>query len=84
MKQQGRQMPKIIVTQELDLFPDQLERLHTLGEVKVYRRLAKHPKVMATPHIAYNTERTSRVSNDMMIDNVEAYLKGAPINIVKN
>lgn len=47
-----------------------------------YRRLAKHPKIIATPHIAYNTERTSRVSNDMMIDNVEAYLKGTPINVV--
>lgn len=49
-----------------------------------YRRLAKHPKIIATPHIAYNTERTSRVSNDIMIDNIEAYLKGEPINIVKN
>lgn len=47
-----------------------------------YQRLAKHPKIIATPHIAYNTERTSRVSNDMMIDNVEAYLKGTPINVV--
>lgn len=47
-----------------------------------YQRLAKHPKIITTPHIAYNTERTSRVSNDMMIDNVEAYLKGTPINIV--
>lgn len=33
-------MPKIVVTQELDLFPDQLERLHTLGEVKIYHDLA--------------------------------------------
>ena len=47
-----------------------------------YRRLARHPKIITTPHIAYNTERTSRVSNDMMIDNVEAYLKGTPINVV--
>ena len=48
-----------------------------------YQRLAKHPKVIATPHIAYNTERTSRVSNDMMIDNVEAYLQGRSINVLE-
>ncbi|HEX8763130.1 MAG TPA: hypothetical protein VF733_05230 [Candidatus Saccharimonadales bacterium] len=34
-------MSKIIVTQDLDLFPDQLERLHTLGEVAVYNDLAE-------------------------------------------
>lgn len=49
-----------------------------------YQRLAKHPKIIATPHIAYNTEQTSHVSNDMMIDNVEAYLDGHPINVVTN
>ena len=48
-----------------------------------YQRLAKHPKILATPHIAFNTERTSRVSNDMMIDNVEAYLSGRPIHLVE-
>lgn len=47
-----------------------------------YQRLAKHPKVIATPHIAYNTQRTSRVGNDMMIDNIEAYVSGKPINVV--
>jgi glycerate dehydrogenase len=47
-----------------------------------YQRLAKQPKVIATPHIAYNTERTSRVGNDMMIDNIAAYLNGKPINLV--
>ena len=32
---------KIIVTQGMDLFPDQIERLKTLGEVKIYNDLAK-------------------------------------------
>ncbi len=47
-----------------------------------YRRLAGHPSVIATPHIAYNTTRTSRVANDMMISNIEAYLQGRPTNLV--
>lgn len=47
-----------------------------------YQRLARHPKIIATPHIAAWTKRTSRVSNDMMIDNVEAWLKDKPINVI--
>ena len=48
-----------------------------------YQRLLKHPKVYVTPHIAYNTDVERRVANDIMIDNVEAWLKGKPINLVK-
>jgi phosphoglycerate dehydrogenase-like enzyme len=48
----------------------------------LYIRLAEHPKVLATPHIAYNTDVTDRQGNKIMIDNVEAYLKGTPINLV--
>lgn len=47
-----------------------------------YIRLANHPKVLATPHIAYNTDETDRKANKMMIDNIEVYLKGKPINLI--
>ncbi|MFA5030931.1 MAG: NAD(P)-dependent oxidoreductase [Patescibacteria group bacterium] len=59
------------------------------GSIKVgdtadpyYQTLLKHPKILATPHIAYNTWNTKRVANDMMIDNVEAWLNKKPINLV--
>ncbi len=48
-----------------------------------YARLSNHPKVLATPHIAYQTDVTAKVANDMMIDNIEAWLKGRPINLLK-
>ena len=48
-----------------------------------YQELLKHPKVYVTPHIAYNTDVERRMANDMMIGNVEAWLKGSPINLVK-
>src|SRR3989344_8232472 len=48
----------------------------------LYQKILKHPKVYATPHIAYNTDEAERTGNDMMIDNVEAWLKGKPINVV--
>lgn len=59
------------------------------GDIKVgnysdhlYQKLIKHPKILATPHIAYNTDVTSRVSYDMMIDNIEAWLNGTPKNLL--
>ncbi|MDD5342017.1 MAG: NAD(P)-dependent oxidoreductase [Patescibacteria group bacterium] len=47
-----------------------------------YIKYAKHSKVLATPHIAHNTDVTDRVGNKMMIDNIEAYIKGDPINLI--
>jgi len=47
-----------------------------------YIKLAKHPKVLATPHIAHNSDVTDRKGNKMMIDNIEAYIKGNLINLV--
>lgn len=46
-------------------------------------RLSHHPKILATPHIAFNTDVSSRVGVDMMINNIEAWLNGLPINLVK-
>ena len=63
---------------------------HDAGGIKVgdtadpfYQKLLKHPKVLVTPHIAYNTDVRARVSYDMMIDNVEAWIKGKPINLLE-
>ncbi len=49
----------------------------------LYRRLVDHPKVLTTPHIAYNTESTNSTCSSMMVDNVEAWIKGKPINIIQ-
>jgi len=48
----------------------------------IYLQMAKHPKVLATPHIAYNSDVTDRQANQMMIDNIEAYLNGQPTNLL--
>lgn len=56
-----------------------------VGDVndQYYKRLLNHPKVLVTPHIAYNTDITDEVGNRMMIKNIEAWLKGNPINLLK-
>jgi phosphoglycerate dehydrogenase-like enzyme len=41
----------------------------------LYKRFANHPKVYATPHIAYDSDRSDLVCNNVMIDNVESWIK---------
>ncbi|MEI6040529.1 MAG: NAD(P)-dependent oxidoreductase [Candidatus Berkelbacteria bacterium] len=45
-----------------------------------YIRLANHPKILATPHLAARTDVTCRKSYDIMIDNIESYLNGKLVN----
>jgi phosphoglycerate dehydrogenase-like enzyme len=47
-----------------------------------YQRLLKHPKILVTPHIAYNSDISNREGNRIMIDNIEAYLANKPINLI--
>jgi phosphoglycerate dehydrogenase-like enzyme len=55
-----------------------------VGDVRdpFYIKLATHSKVLATPHVSYNTDVTDRKANKIMIDNIEAYLNGKPINLL--
>ncbi|MFA6106683.1 MAG: NAD(P)-dependent oxidoreductase [Patescibacteria group bacterium] len=48
----------------------------------LYKNLLGHSKLIITPHIAYNTDYSNRKVNDMMIDNIEAWIKGKPINLL--
>lgn len=47
-----------------------------------YVQLKDHPKILATPHIAFDTIVSRRRGVDVMIDNIEAWLKGSPQNLV--
>jgi phosphoglycerate dehydrogenase-like enzyme len=44
--------------------------------------LIKNSKIIATPHIAHKTDVNARIAYDMMIDNVEAWILGKPLNIL--
>ena len=48
----------------------------------LYQKLVSHPKVYVTPHISYNTPLSMKIGNEIMIDNVEAWINGKPQNIV--
>jgi len=47
-----------------------------------YKKLLSHPKISVTPHIAYNSIKSFEMGNNVMIDNVKAFIKGEPINLV--
>ncbi len=49
---------------------------------KLYKKMLAHPKIIATPHIAYSTTMSMKLGNDVMIDNVEAFINGTPQNLV--
>lgn len=48
----------------------------------LYKKLLDHPKVLVTPHIAYNSEMSRETGANIMIDNVEAWVKGKPQNVL--
>jgi glycerate dehydrogenase len=47
-----------------------------------YREFISNEKVIVTPHIAFHNDMTLKTANDIMIDNVEAWVNNSPINIV--
>jgi phosphoglycerate dehydrogenase-like enzyme len=47
-----------------------------------YIEMSSHPKIIATPHIAWFSDTSIRIENDMMIDNIEAWIAKKPINII--
>jgi len=51
-------------------------------EDELYLKLLKHPKVYVTPHISYNTPLSMKRGCDIMISNVEAFIKGEPQNLI--
>jgi glycerate dehydrogenase len=46
-----------------------------------YQKFLNRPNVLVTPHIAWSSDVADDQTNKMMVDNVEAFLKGKPQNI---
>ena len=48
----------------------------------VYTKFKGHPRILMTPHIAWKTDYAVKKSCDIMIGNIEAFVKGSPTNLV--
>ena len=42
----------------------------------------KHPRILLTPHNAFNTEDANKKSYEITVENIKAFLKGKPQNVV--
>lgn len=47
-----------------------------------FMRLAARPNVVATPHVGWASREAQQILADQLIDNVEAFVAGAPRNVV--
>jgi len=47
-----------------------------------YQKIVAHEKIIATPHIAWATDKSEELGNKIMIDNIEAWLNKKPINLI--
>ena len=48
-----------------------------------YRKALSNSKILVTPHIAFSTKQASANGREIAIQNIEAFIKGEPKNIVK-
>ena len=56
----------------------------TVGDVNfiTYKEVLGHPKIIATPQVAHYSDHTAKIGYDMMIDNIEARIKGEALHIL--
>jgi len=47
-----------------------------------YKKVASHNKILITPHIAFATEQAKKNGVETAVKNIEAFVKGEPINLV--
>lgn len=47
-----------------------------------YQKALAHPKILVTPHIAFSTKQAVANGAEIAVQNIEAYVQGAPKNIL--
>ena len=40
------------------------------------------PNLIVTPHVAWASKEAMQILADQLVDNVEAFVRGAPVNVV--
>lgn len=62
-------------------YPERTKKLENLIR---NQRLLQRPNVVFTPHVAFNSAEAVERINDMTIENIRAFLAGAPQNVVSH
>lgn len=71
------------IKEEKELLAKPFQKKCDLKTVLQNHLLIQHPQVLITPHNAFNSQEALQRILDTTIDNIIAYLKGKPINLVK-
>lgn len=71
------------IKEEKELLTKPFQKQCNLKTVLEDHLLLQDPRVLITPHNAFNSEEALRRILDTTVDNIQAYLKGKPINLVK-
>lgn len=72
-----------VIKDELDFIVHGHPEGHDLKTILANHVLFDMPNVVITPHNAFNTREALQRILDTTLDNIEAFLKGSPINVVK-
>jgi D-lactate dehydrogenase len=71
------------IKEELQLVSPEFSGAFDLQTVVANQILFNKPNVIITPHNAFNSHEALRRILDTSLDNIEGYLRGKPINLVK-
>ena len=74
---------EFFIKEEKELLAKPFQKKCNLKTVLQDHLLIQHPRVLVTPHNAFNSEEALRRILDTTIENIKACLKGKPINLVK-
>lgn len=70
------------IKEEKELLSGPFQKKHDLKTALQNHLLLNHPKVLATPHNAFNSEEALRRILDATVENIRAFLKGKAKNLV--
>lgn len=71
-----------LIREEAMIFRSRAPAEYDLKALVANHVLLRFPNVVVTPHIAYNTENAVRRIIDITLDNIRAFSKGQPQNVV--
>lgn len=71
------------LSDELKLLGGPHPKVEELATILANNYLIKHPRVIVTPHVAFNTNEAIRRILDATIGNIKAFAQGLPTNVVK-
>lgn len=72
-----------VVRDEAEIFRASSERVFDLKSLVANHVILQFPNVVVTPHNAYNTDEAVHRLIETTVDNIEAFARGAPRNLVR-